>query len=393
MKVQVLDDIRAIGANQWNALFTAPGKQTNPFIRHAFLEALEVTGCACPDTGWAPRHLQVLAGGQTIAAMPMYLKAHSSGEFVFDWGWAAAYERHGLDYYPKLVTAAPFTPSVGPRIGILPGVDAAACIHALESAALALAERENASGWHLLFPDPDAVARINDTSSLELLRREDVQFHWRNRDYGSFDDFLATLKSSRRKNLRKERRRVSAQDVRLARVSGPDISDEDWAGFYRCYRATFESHSGHAGYMNRAFFNRLRDVMPEQLLLVTARRAGQLVASSLCLQDDDALYGRYWGALAEVDCLHFEACFYQGIEYCIEQGLRRFDPGAQGEHKLLRGFEPVTTRSFHWIADTRFRRAIDDYLARERPAARQYGEDAARLLPFREPPGDQGSGT
>ncbi len=390
MQVRVLGAVDEVDAGAWDELFTPAGKLPNPFIRHAFLHALEATGCVSAETGWTPCHLWVTEAGQPVAAMPLYLKTHSSGEFVFDWGWASSYERHGLNYYPKLLTAAPFTPSAGPRLGFATGADREACVRALLAAVQELAEQQACSSWHLLFPDELSWSALEPAcQSAELLRREDIQFHWRNRGpddqaFADFDDFLATLKSSRRKNLRKERRRVAEQDVSLVRTAGSEIDDEAWDGFYRCYRATFESHSGHAGYMNRAFFERLRVVMPEQLLLVSAHYEGQLVGSSLCLQDDDTLYGRYWGALAAIDCLHFEACFYQGIEYCIEQGLQRFDPGAQGEHKLLRGFEPVTTRSLHWIADERFRRAIGDYLERERPAARQYGEDAARFLPFRE---------
>ncbi|KAA9133378.1 N-acetyltransferase [Marinihelvus fidelis] len=383
MKCVVLDSIDAVYAQAWDGLFPQYDGMRNPFMRHAFLHALEASGSVSSETGWTPRHLALYDGDRLIAAMPMYLKTHSSGEFVFDWGWAAAYERHGLAYYPKLLTAAPFTPSPGPRIAVAPGIDRHGAASALLDGLRQFAEQEGCSGWHLLFAERASQDLLEaEVTAGHLLHREDIQFHWHNRGYADFDAFLATLKSSRRKNLRKERRRVAEQGVVMARVAGPDITDDDWGGFYRCYRGTFEAHSGHAGYMNRAFFTRLRQAMPEQLLLVTARREGELVGSALCLYDRQALYGRYWGALAPISGLHFETCFYQGIEFCIEQGLHRFDPGAQGEHKLLRGFEPVITRSLHWIADTRFRRAIDDYLERERPAARQYGEDAVRYLPF-----------
>lgn len=396
METRVLESIDGVAAVEWDALFGGSG---NPFMRHAFLRSLEDSGCVGPDSGWLPRHLLLEDDGRPLAAMPLYVKRDSYGEFVFDWGWAQAYARHGLDYYPKLVTAVPFTPSMGPRLGLAGDsgrdADRQARIDALVAAAQALAAEEGCSSWHLLFPESEsstALARV--AAGGGLLRRKDVQFHWRNRDYATFEDFLATFKASRRKNLKRERRRVAEQGVSLERIEGPAIGDRDWDGFYRCYVDTYLKRSGHTGYLTRGFFEQLRANLAEQLLLVVARREGRLIAAALCLHDRDTLYGRYWGALEEVRCLHFEACFYQGIEYCIERGLQRFDPGTQGEHKLLRGFEPVATSSWHWIADARFRSAIEAFLSQERRATERYGEQAENYLPYRRGPGgpDTGSG-
>jgi predicted N-acyltransferase len=377
IETRFLDSIREIPGDQWDSLF--PGR--NPFVSHAFLKALEDSGSANAESGWQPRHLVLESEGQVVGAMPLYLKDHSYGEFVFDWGWAEAYRRNGLEYYPKLLTAIPFTPSTGPRLGLAADQDAQPLVDAALNAVTGLATANGYSGWHLLFPEP--ALRESLAGQPDLLVREDIQFHWRNREFGTFDDFLGSLKSSRRKTLGKERRLVSAQGVEVERKQGPAISEQDWEGFYDCYMNTYFKRSGHGGYLNRMFFDLLLEVLREQLLLVVARRDGDTVGNALFLFDDRTLYGRYWGALQDVSCLHFEACFYQGIEFCIEQGLQRFDPGTQGEHKLLRGFEPVKTCSVHWLADPRFRHAIADYLDRERDATDRYGERAIEFLPFR----------
>lgn len=370
------EGIRDIPPEQWDGLFATD----YPFVQHAFLAALEDSGCVAPDTGWTPQHLTIHQGGQLVAAMPLYLKTHSHGEFVFDWAWAEAYARHGQDYYPKLLTAIPFTPCQGPRIGLRVGLAPEPLLAEIVSQVRARGAAQGCSGWHLLFPDPELASWLADAG---LLVRRDVQFHWRNRGYQDFGGFLDTLKSSRRKNLKKERGRVRAAGVRLRRINGPQIDESDWEGFYQCYRATYLKRSGHAGYLNREFFGQLRRTMSDSLVLVVAERSGALLASSLFLADRQRLYGRYWGALEEVDCLHFECCLYQGIELCIERGIETFDPGTQGEHKLLRGFEPVETASVHWIADPRFRAAIGDYLEHERVGVRAYRKQAKSLLPFR----------
>jgi predicted N-acyltransferase len=372
--------IADIPAQLWDGLFDSE----NPFVQHAFLLALEQSECVSPQTGWQPRHLLVLNEERPVAVMPLYAKNHSYGEFVFDWGWAEAYERHGLDYYPKLVTSIPFSPVAGPRVGMSADATPEEVFSALLGAVHQLAESDAYSSWHLLFPGlrlQTALVEMKDEGA--FLHREAVQFHWFNRNYPSFDGFLATLRSSRRKNLKRERRLVAEQGVSLHRKAGTDISDEEWAGFYRCYMNTYRKRSGHDGYLDRGFFDRLRETMSAQMMLVVARCAGDIVASSLFLHDNQRLYGRYWGALQDISCLHFETCFYQGIEFCIEHGLQEFDPGTQGEHKLMRGFEPVKSASYHWIADSRFRAAIADFLHLEKRSTNDYQQQAKTYLPYK----------
>jgi len=373
--------ISDIPPSVWNELFASE----NPFVQHAFLLALEESACVNAQTGWQAQHMMLIDGdGQPLAVMPLYAKNDSYGEFVFDWGWAEAYARHGLDYYPKLVTAIPFSPVAGPRIGISADAVESEVIIALLGAIHQLAESHDYSSWHLLFPGLRLQKTLLDMKDEgAFLHREAVQFHWFNRDYLTFDDFLSTLRSSRRKNLKRERRRVAEQGVSLQRKIGGDISDEEWRGFYHCYMSTYRKRSGHDGYLNYDFFDRLRTSMSDQLMLVVARRDEQIVACSLFLFDSRRLYGRYWGALQDVSCLHFEACFYQGIEFCIERELVEFDPGTQGEHKLMRGFEPVRSASYHWIADSRFRAAIAEFLKQERQGTREYQQQAETFLPYK----------
>lgn len=375
LEAQFHRQISDIDPEAWDGLFG----RDQPFLRHAFLAALEDSACVSLERGWTPRHLTLHQGGVLAGAMPLYLKAHSHGEFVFDWAWAEAYARHGLAYYPKLLSAVPFTPVSGPRIGLAGDLDPADVLPELFSVIRRQAGEWGASGWHLLFPD-DPVRRVLESGGMHL--RRDVRFEWRHRGYTDFNDYLASLRASRRKNLKKERRRVREAGVRLRRVAGRDITDAEWDGFYRCYRHTYLQRSGHDGYLDRDFFRRLRRAMPESLVLVVAERDDRFLASALFLRDSSRLYGRYWGALERVDCLHFECCFYQGIEYCIEQGLQSFDPGTQGEHKLLRGFEPTTTVSLHWLADPRFHAAVGDYLDQERRSVREYARQAEAVLPF-----------
>ncbi len=380
MQCNFYSAIAEIPATSWNDLFDSE----NPFVQHAFLLALEASGCVSPATGWHARHMVLTDAGQPMAVLPLYAKNHSYGEFVFDWGWAEAYQRHGLDYYPKLLTAIPFSPVAGPRVGVRPGADTGVVFKDLLSALHQLATSNGYSSWHLLFPGQRLQsALLNMREEGAFLHREAVQFHWFNHGYATFDDFLATLRSSRRKNLKRERRKVAEQGVTVERKPGAEISDAEWEGFYQCYMSTYRKRSGHDGYLNRVFFDQLRAAMPEKLMLVVARREGEIVASSLFLHDSKQLYGRYWGALQDVSCLHFEACFYQGIEFCIERGLQKFDPGTQGEHKLMRGFEPVKSASYHWIADHRFRAAIADFLSHEKRSTDRYREQAAAFLPYK----------
>jgi predicted N-acyltransferase len=359
-------------------------RSENPFIQHAFLLALEESGCVSAKTGWQAQHVMLLDKERPLAVMPLYSKTHSYGEFVFDWGWAAAYERHGLDYYPKLITAIPFSPVAGPRIGISSGTETGEVVGALLDAVHEFADTHACSSWHLLFPGKRLQQELANTCDEgTFLLREAVQFYWVNRDYPNFDGFLSTLRSARRKNLKRERRMVTDQGINLERKTGEEISDDEWQGFYHCYINTYRKRSGHDGYLNFDFFNRLRETMAAQLMLVVARREEQIIACSLFMFDSKRLYGRYWGALEDISCLHFEACFYQGIEFCIEHGLREFDPGTQGEHKLMRGFEPVMSASYHWIADERFRLAIADFLNHEKHHTSEYQQHARTYLPYK----------
>lgn len=380
MHCKFFSGITDIPASLWDGLFNSE----NPFVQHTFLAALEESGCVTAENGWQPQHMMLMDGEQPLAVMPLYVKSHSYGEFVFDWGWAEAYQRNGLDYYPKLLTAIPFSPVAGPRFGVSSKAEPGEVLPAFYSAIGQFAKTHGFSGWHLLFADASvqrSLSQIKDGDA--FLLREAVQFHWFNRDYRGFDDFLATLRSSRRKNLRRERRIVAEQGVSLQRKTGAEISDEEWRGFYRCYTSTYLKRSGHEGYLNEDFFNRLRHTQGENLMLVVARVDDEIVASSLFLFDNQRLYGRYWGALRDISCLHFETCFYQGIEFCIDRGLKTFDPGAQGEHKLMRGFEPVRSASYHWIADERFRAAIADFLGQEKRSTDSYQEQATTYLPYR----------
>jgi len=363
MKASFANAISDIDAAQWNALCGTD----YPFLRHEFLDALEQSDSVGANTGWLPQHVQLHEGNQLVAVMPLYIKRHSYGEYVFDWSWAEAYQRHGLLYYPKLVSAIPFTPITGARYGIAAGADRAAVRDALYAAVALHAQRIHASSWHLLFPP------------------RGVHFQWFNRDYASMDDFVAAFNSRKRKNLLKERRKLTDAGVSFERIGGAHITDSLWKHFYRCYQLTYAKRSGHGGYLSEAFFRQLGATMPEQLMLVVARLEGDIIASALTLRSHDTLFGRYWGASLELDGLHFETCYYQGIEYCIEQKLARFDPGVQGEHKIQRGFEPVFTYSNHLIRHEGFRAAIEEFIVRENQHLEQYRDESRALLPFRQP--------
>jgi len=367
-RLRVADSLAGVSAAQWNALTGG-----NPFLRHEFLAALTDTRCASASTGWQPQFLLLERNGALAGAMPVYVKSHSRGEYVFDWAWADAYARHGLAYYPKLLCAVPFTPVTGPRL--LAADDAARS--ALAAAALAAAREF--SSLHVLFA-PQAEAQTLQQAGM-LLRRT-VQFHWRNEGYGSFDEFLARMSHQRRKNIRQERRRVREAGVSFRWLQGAQISERDWAFFHRCYAGTYAAH-GSRPYLSQEFFLRIGASMPEHLLLVLAERQGAPIAAALDVIGADALYGRYWGALEHVPLLHFEACYYQAIEFAIARGLRRFEGGAQGEHKLFRGLLPVETLSAHWLAHPRFASAIEDYLEREALGIARYVNELKEHTPFK----------
>jgi predicted N-acyltransferase len=358
-RTQVFGDIASIGREAWTRL-VAGDADTNPFVQYDYLHALEASGCVGPRTGWTPQHLTLARGGELVAAVPLYVKSHSFGEYVFDWSWADAYARYGLRYYPKLVAAVPFAPVAGTRL--LAADDAAR--EALAEALLAHARASGFSSLHVLFAPP---AQIEHLASLGMLVRRGVQFHWRNASYANFDEFLAALAQPKRKKIRAERRHVAQAGVTVERLSGDAIGAADWDFFHRCYRATYAAH-GSVPYLNREFFRRLGEAMPRNLLLVVARRERRPIAAALGVYDDTRLYGRHWGALESVSCLHFECCYYQMIEFAIERGLQVFEGGAQGVHKLARGLDPVVTASAHWLAEPAMRAAVARFLAREADA-------------------------
>ncbi len=373
--VVVATGVDAVDAVRWNAL-----RGTGfPFLRHEFLRALESSGSVGEGTGWQPQHLLLMEGERLLAAMPCYAKTHSYGEYVFDWSWADAYARHRVPYYPKLLSAVPFTPATGPRVLLAEGVELRDALAAFIPALREACERRYSS-WHLLFPEPELAAACAQPG---LLRRIGVQYHWQNRGFAGFDDFLARFASRKRKQLKKERRQVAEQGLEIRRLRGAQIDEAMWERFFVFYQMTYARRSGHGGYLSREFFHALGAALPDNLLLVVALRDGEPVAGALNLIGEDTLYGRYWGCIEDYAQLHFELCYYQGIEFCIEQGLARFDAGAQGEHKLARGFEPVITESFHYIAHEGFREAIDDFLQRERASVELYQQEAAQSLPFR----------
>ena len=350
----------------------------SPFLRHAFLHALETTGCVGPDIGWEPVHLALFRNGQLDAAMPLYVKHHSWGEFVFDWAWADAYRRHGLNYYPKLVCCVPFSPVPGARLLAKNDADRVALIQA----ALKLTRDLNFSSFHILFPtEPDHAA----LTSTPLMHRSGFQFHWQNADYTSFDDFLAAMTHDKRKKIRQERKKLAAAGVTFRWVEGRDSTDADWDHFMRCYADTYARHRSDP-HLNRAFFADMRAAMPDNLVLIMADRNSMPIACSFCLKDSQRLYGRHWGTLEYMPGLHFETCYQQGIEYAIAKGLQVFEGGAQGEHKLARGLVPTVTHSWHWLENAEFRDAVDRFLERESDAIGHYIDELEG--PFRrEPPG------
>lgn len=375
--VKVLARIAEVPAAQWDAC-AGPG---HPFVSHAFLSALEESGSVGAEAGWLPQHLIVEdEAGQVVGAAPLYLKSHSYGEYVFDHGWAEAYERAGGRYYPKLQCAVPFTPVPGPRLLARPGPRAADARDALASAMVELARRHQASSVHVTFPEPAEWARLGE---LGYLQRTGVQFHWHNRGYRGFEDFLAALASRKRKSIRKERREALAGGIAIHTLTGPAIRAEHWDAFFRFYVDTGNRKWG-SPYLNREFFDLLGAGMAERVVLVMAEKDGQWVAGALNLLGDDALYGRNWGCLGEYKFLHFEACYYRAIDFAIERGLARVEAGAQGPHKIQRGYVPVTTYSAHWIADPGFRKAVADFLARERRHMEHERAAMAEFAPYRQ---------
>lgn len=373
MPVQTLDSIRQIAAADWDALL--PGA-AQPFLRHAFLACLEDSGSAVAATGWQPSHrLWRDARGELRAILPAWIKRHSHGEYVFDWGWAEACQRAGIAYYPKLLTAVPFSPVVGPRLLGAP----AACAQLLGEVSATLGE-QGLSSWHLNFNEPAEAALLARQPG--WLQRSGCQFHWFNRGYRDFQDFLDGFASRKRKQVRKERELVAGQGLEFVWLAGHELSEAQWDFVYRCYANTYRLR-GQAPYLTREFFSLLAERMPEAIRVNLVRQGARPVAMAFLLSAGDSLYGRYWGCLQDFANLHFETCFYQGIEQAIAGGLQRFDAGAQGEHKLVRGFEPVLTQSWHYLEHAGLRAAVASFLHEEHEQVLRYREQALAALPYR----------
>ena len=367
--IEVADSLAGIDPAEWNAL---AGPQ--PFVRHEFFSALIETGCASARTGWRPQFLLVRRAGALAAAMPLFAKTHSYGEYVFDWAWAEAHERHGVRYYPKLLSAVPFTPVRGNRLLARSNRDR----DVLAGAALELARQS--SSLHILFPTEEEAHLLRNHG---LLIRRTVQFHWQNDRYADFDDFLSRMSHGKRKNLRQERRRVREAGIDLRWLEGDAITPQDWEFFNRCYRNTYSAHHS-SPYLNLAFFTRIGACLAENIAMVVALRDERPIAAALFLKDAEALYGRYWGSVEYVPLLHFECCYYQAIEYAIRNRLHRFEGGAQGEHKLFRGLLPVETLSAHWLAHAAFSQAVEDFLSREGSGISRYVNELHEHTPFKQ---------
>ncbi len=372
---EFLPSISALQARQWNAL----GAASSPFMRHEFLAALERTGCVGPETGWQPRYLVLRDAKGPAAAVASFIKTHSYGEFVFDFAWARAYERVGRRYYPKLTIAAPFTPATGPRLLIRPGVDRAAYADQLLAELEQRATAAGISSVHALFVDEEARAACETRG---WLLRRDCQFHWVNRGYADFEAYLASFTAEKRKKVRRERRRVEEAGVTFQTRLGGQIDGALLARIHALHRDTFLRH-GHEPYLSLEFFGEITRTMPDALMVKLAMFGGTPVAAAIFFIGDSTLYGRYWGAQDNYHSLHFETCYHQGVQFCIERGLTRFEPGTQGEHKVSRGFEPAFTWSGHYIADANFRAAIADYLAQEGAAVEAYAHGVQEHVPYR----------
>ena len=371
-----VSSITEIPADTWRILVNTD----YPFVQYDFLLALETSNSVGEGTGWQPHYYLVNEGERPVAALPLFAKTHSMGEYVFDWAWAEAHQRYGFEYYPKLTACIPFTPVTGSRIFSAGPLDQASLSWILQDL-MQHCDSQGLSSIHVLFNTPQESRRLTE---LGWQQRQSVQFQWHNRHYDSFEDFLSHFSSRKRKNVKKERASVAAQGITVKRLTGTAISAQDMRFFYHCYQQTYLKRSGHGGYLSLPFFSHLQSTMAHQLVLVIAYHRDQAIAAALYFTDAKHLYGRYWGAIAAVKDLHFECCYYQGIEYAIEQGLQVFNPGTQGEHKIQRGFEPITCYSNHWLAIPEFRPAIAAFLTQETEHLLAYRRQAASLLPFKD---------
>jgi len=373
--IKIVEDISEIAAPHWNSL----GVADYPFLRHEFLHALEKHNCLGEQYGWLPRHIVVFDDKNSIlAAAPLYLKFNSYGEFVFDWAWADAYQRNGLSYYPKLVSASPYTPATGPKLLLAPNAPAE-CRQILIDTAMTLAEKSRCSSLHWLFTSEEET---NILANRNFMRRTGCQFHWKNAGYKDFDHYLASFSSSKRKNIKRERRRVSEANISFRLLNGHTAAQEDWKDFHELYESTFDKFGGMPT-LSLGFFQDIAESMPESVLLIQAIHDGDIVAAAFNLVGTDTLYGRHWGCREEFNSLHFEACYYQGLEFCIKNALQRFEPGAQGEHKISRGFLPTPTWSAHWLANEQFSEAVANFLQHEESGMQDYMADLNKRSPFK----------
>ncbi len=378
MQARIAQSIAEVKPGTWNGLHGTD----NPFVRHEFLHALEQSGSVGAASGWKPCHLlQSDDNGKLVAALPLYRKTNSYGEFVFDFAWADAYSRAGLDYYPKLVSAIPFTPATGPRCLVDCPKNYEKYCKLLLNTAVHLANKMGVSSLHFLFPEANETKQLADAG---LLIRKDCQFHWHNREYESFDAFLSQFKSAKRKKTRRERRRIREAGIQFEVRDGSQLDNATWDQLAPLYTNTFWQRGRHP-YINVEFFRNVSQTMPENVIVFIAYKGTDAIATAICFRSNTTLYGRYWGSNGYYDSLHFETCYYQGIDYCIREGLERFEPGTQGEHKISRGFVPVETWSAHWLSHPQFAAAVDNFLGRERSYVDRYIETIHDHIPYRKP--------
>lgn len=378
LSIKIHPALDEIPCEKWNALL----KDNNPFIKHEFLNALEQHHCATPNFGWVAHHIAIYLADELVAAMPVYEKYNSYGEFVFDHAWVEAWQRAGLAYFPKLVTAIPYTPTQGQRL-LVKAIDhysASELQTLLWKTVQTLAKQRQASGVHVLFADEAEQNFLEQGEG--VFARHDCQFHWHNQAYKTFDDFLMQLTTKKRKNIRQERKRVQKAGVTFRVLDGHTATDKDWQQFNQFYQNTFNEKNGIAT-LNEAFFKAVAKALPKQVVLVMADQSEECIAGALMYRSEQQLYGRYWGCSKQVNALHFEACYYQGIEYCIRHGLQSFEPGAQGEHKIARGFLPTLTHSSHWMTDNPFQDGIQQYVKQEQSAIADYIAECTQHSPYK----------
>jgi predicted N-acyltransferase len=379
MQVRIIESLSEIGKSDWDALLEP---DAGPFVQYAFLDALEKTACVGSNTGWQVAHLLVEdSDSRLLGAMPLYLKQHSYGEFVFDWAWAQAYEQNNLSYYPKVLSAIPFTPVRGPRLLVPSSANRSAIQEALISGLKTLAKQNGLSSIHILFPESDEIEILQNQG---FMLRNSVQFHWHNAGYSNFEEFLAALTMKRRKNIRRERAALDNHQIRYRHIPGSMAQPEDWKFFYRCYENTYLEHRS-APYLTEECIQLLGETIPESLHLIIATQAERPIAASLLVLDrfTKKAFGRYWGAIEHIPYLHFELAYYQAIEYCIKEGIEILEGGAQGEHKMARGFLPITLQSAHWIADAGFANAVHRFLDREREGVAAYVDELEQHIPLK----------